>query len=57
MIQNITLISIGVFLNVLTFSLGVAVGVTLCFRRKDSSHDRDSYRDPVASAHGDPSQN
>ena len=55
MIQDITLISIGVCVNVLTFALGVAVGVTLCSRRKDSSHDR--YRDQVAYWHSDPSQN
>lgn len=55
MIQDITLISIGAFVNVLTFSLGVAVGVTLCSRRKDSSHD--SYSDKVNYWHSDPSQN
>lgn len=56
MIQDITLISIGVFVNVLTFSLGVAVGVTLVRKRKDS-HNDDSYRDKVQYWHGDPSQN
>ena len=36
-------IAIGMLFNVLTFVLGVAVGVNVCQKRKDSSNDGNRY--------------
>lgn len=41
-LSEFTCISLGMLFNVLTFVLGVAVGVSLT-HRKDSSHDRNRY--------------
>jgi len=45
-VSEFTCIALGMLFNVLTFILGVAVGVTLVRNRKDSKHDdRDRYED------------
>lgn len=38
-ISEFTCIALGMLFNVLTFVLGVAVGVNVCQKRKDSSND------------------
>jgi hypothetical protein len=40
--SDLVCIAIGLTLNVLTFFLGVAVGVSLVKNRKDSDNDRDN---------------
>ena len=42
--SDLVSICIGLTLNSMTFILGVAVGVSLVKRRKDSEHDRDSRK-------------
>ena len=44
-LSEFTCISLGMLFNVLTFVLGVAVGVNVCQKRKDSTHDSDRYTD------------
>ena len=44
-VSELTCIALGMLFNVLTFSLGTAVGVTMVRSRKDSDHDRDRYKD------------
>jgi len=41
-VSEFTCISLGLLFNVLTFVLGVSVGVSLV-KRKDSSNDSDRY--------------
>lgn len=43
-VSEFACISLGLLFNVLTFVLGVSVGVSLV-KRKDSDHDRDRYQD------------
>jgi hypothetical protein len=40
-IEHLTLVCVGVLVNVLTFALGFLSGASL--PRKDSRHDRDRY--------------
>jgi hypothetical protein len=42
--SDLVCIAIGLTLNVLTFFLGTAVGVSLVKRRKDSDNDRDNRK-------------
>ena len=42
-VSEFTCIALGMLFNVLTFVLGVAVGVNVCQKRKDSSNDSDRY--------------
>jgi hypothetical protein len=44
-VTDIVCVSFGSILNVLTFFLGVAVGVTMVRNRKDSDHDSHRYED------------
>jgi hypothetical protein len=44
-LSEFTCIALGMLFNTLTFFLGVAVGVNVSQKRKDSPHDRDRYRD------------
>lgn len=50
-------IALGMLFNVLTFVLGVAVGVNVSRKRKDSSHDRNRYEDEGFQYYGKPSKN
>ena len=43
-VSEFTCIALGMLFNVLTFFLGVAVGVNVCQQRKDSHHDSDRYK-------------
>jgi len=43
-LSEFTCICLGMLFNVLTFALGVSVGVSLV-KRKDSDHDGDRYED------------
>jgi hypothetical protein len=56
-VSEFTCIALGMLFNVLTFFLGVAVGVTVCQKRKDSTHDRDRYEAEGFQYYGDPSKN
>jgi len=42
--SDMVCIAIGLTLNSMTFILGVAVGVSLVKRRKDSENDRDNRK-------------
>jgi len=42
-VSEFTCIALGMLFNVLTFFLGVAVGVSVCQRRKESTDDRNRY--------------
>lgn len=42
-VSEFACISLGLLFNVLTFVLGVSVGVSLV-KRKDSDHDRNRYQ-------------
>lgn len=42
-VSEFACIALGMLFNVLTFCLGVAVGVNVCQQRKDSHHD-DRYQ-------------
>ena len=42
--SDLVCICIGLILNVLTFFLGTAVGVSVIRKRKDSQHDRDDRK-------------
>lgn len=42
-VSEFTCIALGMLFNVLTFALGVTVGVSLV-KRKDSHNDRDRYK-------------
>ena len=55
-VSEFTCIALGMLLNVLTFFLGVAVGVTVCQRRKESTDDRNSY-EAEGFTYYDPSKN
>jgi hypothetical protein len=56
-ISEFTCIALGMLFNVLTFFLGVAVGVTVCQKRKDSPNDdRDRY-EAEGFQYYDPSKN
>jgi hypothetical protein len=56
-VSEFTCIALGMLFNVLTFFLGVAVGVTVCQRRKESTDDRNSYEAEGFQYYGDPSKN
>ena len=56
-LSEFTCIALGMLFNVLTFCLGVAVGVSVCQRRKDSHHDRNCYEAEGFQYYHDPSQN
>ena len=56
-VSEFTCIALGMLFNVLTFCLGVAVGVSVCQRRKDSHHDRDRYEAEGFQYYHDPSKN
>ena len=43
-VSEFTCIALGMLFNVLTFVLGVAVGVNVSAKRKDSPDDRYCYR-------------
>ena len=55
-LSEFTCIAIGMLFNVLTFVLGVSVGVTLV-KRKDSHNDRDCYEDEGFQYYREPSEN
>ena len=55
-VSEFTCISLGMLFNVLTFVLGVAVGVNVCQKRKDSQND-DRYESEGFQYYRDPSQN
>ena len=51
-------IALGLIFNVLTFVLGVAVGVNVSQKRKDSQNDnRNRYEDEGFQYYGKPSKN
>jgi len=57
-LSEFTCISLGMLFNVLTFCLGVAVGVSVCQRRKDSHDDnRNRYEAEGFQYYHDPSSN
>jgi hypothetical protein len=55
-VSEFTCIALGMLFNVLTFFLGVAVGVNVCQKRKDSPND-DRYEDEGFQYYRDPSEN
>jgi hypothetical protein len=56
-VSEFTCIALGMLFNVLTFFLGVAVGVTVC-HRKDSDHDdSDRYEAEGFQYYDPPSKN
>ena len=55
-LSEFTCIALGMLFNVLTFVLGVSVGVTLV-KRKDSHNDRDRYEDEGFQYYREPSEN
>jgi hypothetical protein len=56
-VSEFTCISLGMLFNVLTFFLGVAVGVSVCQRRKESTDDRNRYEAEGFQYYHDPSKN
>lgn len=56
-LSEFTCISLGMLFNVLTFFLGVAVGVSVCQRRKESTDDRNRYEAEGFQYYHDPSKN
>ena len=56
-VSEFTCIALGMLFNVLTFFLGVAVGVSVCQRRKESTDDRNCYEAEGFQYYHDPSQN
>ena len=48
-LEQLTLVCVGVLVNGLTFALGLLTGASL--KRKELSHDRDSYEDKVSQWH------
>ena len=56
-VSEFTCIALGMLFNVLTFFLGVAVGVTVCQRRKESTDDRNRYEAEGFQYYHDPSSN
>ena len=50
-------IALGMLFNVLTFVLGVAVGVNVSRKRKDSPNDRNRYENEGFQYYGQPSKN
>ena len=55
-VSEFTCIALGMLFNVLTFFLGVAVGVSVCQRRKESTDDRNRY-EAEGFTYYDPSSN
>ena len=56
-VSEFTCIALGMLFNVLTFFLGVAVGVTVCQRRKESTDDNRNSYEAEGFTYYDPSQN
>jgi hypothetical protein len=56
-VSEFTCIALGMLFNVLTFFLGVAVGVTVCQRRKESHDDNRNSYEAEGFTYYDPSQN
>ena len=56
-VSEFTCICLGMIFNVLTFVLGVAVGVNICQKRKDSKNDSDRYEAEGFQYYREPSQN
>lgn len=54
-VSEFACISLGLLFNVLTFVLGVSVGVSLV-KRKDSDHDRNRYEDEGFRYYRDPDE-
>lgn len=44
-VSEFTCISLGMLFNVLTFFLGVAVGVNVCQQKRKDSHNGNRYED------------
>ena len=56
-VSEFTCIALGMLFNVLTFVLGVAVGVNVSSKRKDSHHDDGNRYEAEGFQYYDPSQN
>lgn len=56
-VSEFTCIALGMLFNVLTFVLGVAVGVNVSQKRKDSQNDRDRYENEGYQYYREPSEN